>query len=118
MKVCDIAQAFHASSGGIKTYLSAKRAYLSRHPGHSHALIVPGARATLAREAAGASYTVASPVMPGCAPYRLLLRADQIAALLAHEQPDVVEVDGPYVGAWVALRHRRRNGAAVVAFHH
>lgn len=118
MKVCDIAQAYHSSSGGIKTYLAAKRAYLARTSAHRHVLIVPGARDDVCPDGAGARYTLAGPVIPGCAPYRLLLRVDRLATVLGHERPDVIEIDSPYLAAWAALRHRARHRCAVVAFHH
>jgi alpha-1,6-mannosyltransferase len=118
MKLCDVAQAYHPSSGGIKTYLAEKRAYLERGGAHDHLLIVPGARTSTHREGRAALHTIGSPIIPGCAPYRLLARADRVAAVFARERPDVIEIDGPYLGAWLALRHRARVPSGVVVFHH
>jgi alpha-1,6-mannosyltransferase len=119
MKVCDLAQSYHSASGGIRTYLHEKRRALAE-AGAEHVLVVPGSRDGVTVERGGRlrTYTLAGPPIPGCAPYRLLGRPAALAAVLRAEQPDVIEVDGPYLAPWVAFAHRRVWGTAVTAFHH
>ncbi len=117
MKLCDIAQAYHASSGGIKTYIDAKRA-AARTEALEHVLIIPGEKDGVERHPGQVVHTVRSPRIPGCAPYRLLVRANRLRTILARERCDVIEVDSPYLAPWVAFSYRRRFGGAVIAFHH
>jgi alpha-1,6-mannosyltransferase len=118
VKIADLTQAYSATGGGVRTYLHAKREWLRDRSGHGHVLIVPGAADTEERDGRLALHTVAAPVVPGCAPYRLPLRWRRVAALLEREAPDVIETGSPELMTWVALGHRRRHGAPVAAFCH
>jgi alpha-1,6-mannosyltransferase len=115
---CDIAQAYHATSGGIRTYLHEKRRYLRQRTPHRHVLIVPSDRDRVEVDGPCRTYGVAGPPIPGCAPYRLLVRAGAILDILAHERPHAVELGGVDLTTWTAFTHRRRHGGRVVGFYH
>ena len=120
MRYCDVAQAWHPASGGIKTYIQHKRRHVACETDDEHVLVVPGAWDALHEEQGGRlrTHVVASPPIPGCAPYRLLVRPARLAAILRAERPDVIEVDNPYLAPWVAFAHRALHPCAVTAFHH
>jgi alpha-1,6-mannosyltransferase len=119
MIICDLVQSFTARSGGIRTYIRAKQAYLARTGGHRHVLIMPGASDRTVREGATTVHEVRSPFIPGYRPYRFNVRVGRVAALLAAERPDVVELASPYLMPWPTFRHRQRHGpCAVVGYYH
>lgn len=125
MKICDITLAYTETSGGIRTYLDAKREHLLRHTPHEHVLIVPGEHDRQERSADGRAVThwVASPPLPGCEPYRFFWRPGPITKRLREEAPDLIEIGSFYVAPWAALRHRRLveeagGRCAVSAFFH
>jgi len=118
MVLCDMTQAYAATSGGIRTYLDTKSRYLAEHGRFIHVVIVPGERDAFTADGARRLYTVAAPLVPRCPPYRFMLRADKVAAILEHEAPHVIEFGSPYLLPWIAFRHRRRRGAAVAGFYH
>jgi alpha-1,6-mannosyltransferase len=116
--LCDMTQAYAATSGGIRTYLDMKSRYLAEHGRFIHVVIVPGERDTLTVDGVRRLYTVAAPPVPRCPPYRFMLRGDKVAAILERESPHVIEFGSPYLLPWIAFRHRRRRGAAVAGFYH
>jgi alpha-1,6-mannosyltransferase len=118
LTLCDIAQAYHATSGGIRTYLLAKRRHLAERTPHRHVLIVPSDRDWRRDEGACRTYGVAGPVIPGAAPYRFLLRVGAVRRILADERPDVIELSGVDLTTRAALAHRRRHGGRIVGFYH
>jgi alpha-1,6-mannosyltransferase len=118
MKICDIVQSFTARSGGIRTYIQAKRRHLAATGRHPHVLVMPGREDRVHVEADSTVYEVASPYVPGYRPYRFNLRLDRVVRLLARERPDVIELASPYLMPWAAFHHRRRHRCAVVAYYH
>jgi alpha-1,6-mannosyltransferase len=118
VKICDLAQAYATRSGGIKTYLDAKRRYLASVGDHEHVLVVPGERDSITRDGPHTTYTVRAARVPGREEYRFMLRLGHVASILRAESPDLIEIATPYVLPWVALRHRRQTGAHVVGFYH
>lgn len=107
MKLCDVTLAYTATSGGIRTYIDNKRAYLAEHTDHEHLLIVPGEDDTIETEGPLTTQTIASPILPGCEPYRFFWRPDKIQKALKEATPDVVELGSFYVAPWPALSYRR-----------
>ncbi|MBD3163300.1 MAG: glycosyltransferase [Candidatus Eisenbacteria bacterium] len=118
MRICDIVQAHTASSGGIRTYLDAKIGYLKKRTDWEHVLIVPGKSDRVRRNGRTAVYEVAAPPVPFCAPYRMMVRQDKIAAILARERPQVIELGSPYFLPGAARRHLRNHRCGVVGFYH
>lgn len=119
LTICDLAQAFAETSGGVKTYLLEKRRHILASTPHRHVLIVPGAADRTTHDGRSTLHEVAAPEVRGYAPYRFILRLDKVRRLLARERPDVVELACPYWLPWAAFGHRRRHpGCAVVGYYH
>ena len=119
MRVCDLTYAYNEVSGGIRTYIDAKRAYLRERTDWHHLLVIPGAEDGFEQEGRLAVCRVASPVLPGSAPYRLILRPDKVLAALRRFRPDVIELGSLYTLPWMAFRYRReRPDCACVGFYH
>jgi alpha-1,6-mannosyltransferase len=112
MKICDLTQSYAPTSGGVRTYIHAKRDFIREHTDDQHLLIVPGDE--VCREGRCTTYTVASLPVPGSGVYRLLLRSDKVLRILRQERPDVVEAHCAYNLPWAAFAYRRRSRAAVV----
>lgn len=119
MKICDIVQSYTHTSGGIKTYIDAKRRHVETCDGFQHVLIKPGPRDSVVRDGNLTTYEIAARFIPGYKPYRFNYRIDKVLRVLAREEPDVVEVASPYVMPWAAFIHRRRRpDCAVVGYYH
>lgn len=107
MKFCDITLSYTETSGGIRTYLDAKRDYLESETDHEHVLIVPGEEDAVETRGRLTKHTVASPILPGCEPYRFFWRPGKIKHVLRESQPHVVELGSFYVAPWPAFSYRR-----------
>jgi alpha-1,6-mannosyltransferase len=118
VKICDLTQSYTPTSGGVRTYLLEKQAYVDSSSDHEHLLVVPGSHDTVRRSGRLTVVTVAGPTIPGCAPYRFMLRMDKVRRALTEFAPDVVEVGSPYLLPWSAFRHRRQTGAVISGFYH
>jgi alpha-1,6-mannosyltransferase len=118
LKFCDMTHAYTAKSGGIRTFIDAKRAWLLRETRSEHILIVPGPRDRFVDEGRARTYEIAAPLIPGLLPYRMMLRAGAVERILASERPDLIEFGSPYFLSGAAHRHRRRHPCAVVGFYH
>ena len=118
MKLCDVAQFFSPLGGGVKRYLDEKACWISSRPEIEHVVLRPGPRDRTHLDGRTRVYEVASPRLPGSASYRMLIGRRRMLEILAAERPDVLEVDGPYRAAWIALEAGRRLGAPVVGFYH
>ena len=113
MRYCDLTLAYTATSGGIRTYIDAKRQYLRSEGGDDeHVLLIPGECDHLEVDGRFVTCTVASPVIPGCASYRFFWRPDKLVRMLEETQPDVVELGSFFVSPWAAFRYRDQRAAA------
>jgi len=79
-----------------------------RHPELEHVLVVPDREDRLVREGRHLTVHVSAPVVPGCSPYRLILRLDKLWEVLDYARPDVIELGSSYLPPWAALHHRDR----------
>ncbi|RMH73555.1 MAG: glycosyltransferase family 1 protein [Gemmatimonadetes bacterium] len=118
MKICDITHAYTPSSGGIRTYIDAKRQYIERHTDGEHLLIIPGATDRVSREGRLTCYEVKSPLIPNCEPYRFFLRLGRLVTILRHEKPALIEFGTPYTSPWAAVIHRWQHTCALVGYYH
>lgn len=107
MTICDLTHAYTETSGGIRTYIDAKRAFVARHTDWRHVLIIPGPEDSVEREGRLTTIRIRGPLIPGAAPYRLLLNAPKVRRALEREQPDFIELTSFYTAPWVALYYRR-----------
>ncbi len=106
MNICDITMAYGESTGGIKTYIDAKRNYIVQHTNHRHTLIIPGETNETDVSDRCTTIRIKSP-QTGYGSYRLMWRPDKIAALLQRSKPDVVELGTFFVCPWPAFHYRR-----------
>ncbi len=118
MRVCDIADAYHATSGGIRTYVDQKIRFLSATADHEHVLIIPADRDFHEQDGCTQVFGVASPRIPGCGDYRALLRERRILSILDRTRPDIVEWANPYLHPWAVSQLRRRGAAVTAGFYH
>lgn len=112
MKLCGLTQSYAPTGGGVRTMLHAQRDWFQAR-GMQHVMIVPAADDSVMRDGTVTTYTVASPLLPGSAAYRLLYRSDKVMRILRAEMPDVIEVHCAYNLPWTAFWHRRRHGGIV-----
>lgn len=111
MKLCDITIAYNEKSGGIKTYIDAKREFLLRDTDHEHLLIIPGDADHEEKSGRQTIVQVASPLLPNQEHYRIFLPGPAIKEALLRHQPDIIELGSYYMEAWAAFAYRRRMAA-------
>ncbi len=106
MRYCDLTLAYTATSGGIRTYIDAKRRYVQEQTNDEHVLIIPGE--SDGRESHGrlTIRTLAGPLIPGCAPYRFFWQPLRLLEALLEEQPDIVELGTFFACPWAAFQYR------------
>ena len=92
MIVCDFTHAYTPTSGGIRTYINAKRQYVLDHTEHTHALIIPGAEDRITRRDRTLTVEVAAPLIPGAAPYRWFSSPRRVRRAFRYVSPDVIEL--------------------------
>ncbi|MCI0515851.1 glycosyltransferase [candidate division KSB1 bacterium] len=117
LKICDLLQVYAPKSGGIKTYIEAKRKFLQARSGWSHVLIIPGATDQILRDGPFTTYQIAAPLIPNCEPYRFILNIGKVFSILQAERPDVIELANAYLQPWL-LFHKNFHPAAVIGFYH
>jgi alpha-1,6-mannosyltransferase len=118
LALLDITKFYGAGTGGIRTYLHAKAAWTARHPDIRHAVVVPGASATVQEQDGARWYVLRGPPIPGASPYRGLIAPRAIARILAHERPDVIELGSHFLVPWQVLRACRGTPARIVWYAH
>ncbi len=96
MRILDLTDAYHPTSGGIRTYLDQKIRFIRESTDFEHVLVVPAARDRVEERGRTRVFGIASPVIPGCAPYRAMLRHGKLAAVVEAVRPDVIEIGNPY----------------------
>jgi alpha-1,6-mannosyltransferase len=114
MHISDITMFWTPSSGGVRTYLEAKDAWLAHQAGIRHTLLVPGPAAARA----GICTTLPAPPLPFGHGYRFPLRRQAWIEQLVQLAPDIIEAGDPYLLAWAALAAGRRLQVPVVGFYH
>lgn len=118
MKICDLTQSYTSTSGGVRTYIDEKRRYIERNTDGEHVLIVPGEKDTVSREGRLTVHHISSPFIPGCKPYRMVLRLSRVQSILQAEKPDIIELGCAYTLPWAAFQYSRRHPVKVVGYYH
>jgi alpha-1,6-mannosyltransferase len=118
LSVLDITEYFSTTSGGIRTYLLAKAAWVERHEGVRQILVVPGDADAITDDAGSRTYTLRGPKIPFNPQYRLLLSTRTPRRIIEHEHPDLIEVGSHLLVPWVARIANRGHRAPLVWFYH
>ncbi|MCU0625379.1 MAG: glycosyltransferase [Gemmatimonadaceae bacterium] len=118
LAVLDTTEWFAPTSGGIRTYLLQKGAYVAARPWLRHALAVPAPGDAIVDADGVRTYEFFGRPIPRNAPYRLLTSVARMRRILAHEQPHVVELGSPFIVPWVLFRAMGRREIPVVNFFH
>ena len=112
----DTTMLYAPRSGGVKRYLTAKRAWLARaRQGVRHTLVVPGARSGVESDGTVAVKATKLPFGDG---YRWPSSVKKWSAWLESLNPSVIEAGDPYTPGQAALDAGQRIGVPVVGFCH
>ncbi len=115
-RLVDTTMLYAPRSGGVKRYLTAKRAWLAEHrPGVRHALVVPGA--TYKDDGQGI-VSLQAARLPFGDGYRWPSMPKRWAAWLSSLKPTLIEAGDPYTPGQAALLAGQRVGCPVVGFCH
>lgn len=114
----DISEYFGVTSGGIRTYLNAKSAWVARHHETRQVLVVPARHDAIVESDGVRRYELGAPPIPGNAPYRFLYSAPATRRILAHERPDLIEIGSHLLVPWVTRLAVRATGIPFVWFYH
>ena len=115
-RLVDTTMLYAPKSGGVKRYLTAKRAWFAKARPHiRHTLVVPGARH--AYDGAGRLSVYAAPLPFGDG-YRWPVGKTQWMKRLMRERPTLIEAGDPYTPGLAALKAGEALGAPVIGFCH
>ncbi|HUG24758.1 glycosyltransferase [Piscinibacter sp.] len=107
----DATMFWSATSGGVRRYLEAKQAWLTRKVGWRHTIAAPTASGP------GVASLPSVP-LPASGGYRLPLRRGACRDALVGLQPDLIESGDPYRLAWASLDAADAMQVPAVAFCH
>jgi alpha-1,6-mannosyltransferase len=116
--VLDITEFYGDTTGGIRTYLRQKAAYVEAHPEFRHILALPGSRDAMTQSEGVRVYRLRGPAVPKQAPYRFMLATRTNRRIVRHERPDLIEVGSPGLVPWLVRFAARGLDIPVVAFYH
>ncbi len=114
----DITKYFGPDTGGIRTYLLAKAAWVASEPSLAQVLVIPGEHDGVSDAGGTRWYRVRGPRIPGQRSYRFLLDGARVARVLAHERPDLVEIGSPFVVPWLTRRALAGREVPLAWFYH
>lgn len=118
LTILDITKFYGETTGGIRTYLHQKAAYVNAHHGLRQVIVVPGEKSEKRDEGAVRWYRVRGPRIPTQHPYRFLLNRRAIHEIISLEQPDIIEIGSPYLVPWIVRGAARRSDIPLVLFFH
>lgn len=116
--VLDITEFYGETTGGIRTYLRQKAAYVEAHADLRQVLVLPGPRDALSGAQGVRCYRLAGPRVPTQDPYRFMLATHTNRRIAVHEHPDVIEVGSPGFVPWIVRLAARGLDIPAVAFFH
>lgn len=118
LSVFDITEFYGDTTGGIRTYLRQKAAYVEAHPAYRHVLALPGSRDAMTQSDGVRVYRLRGPRVPKQAPYRFMLATRTNRRIVAHERPSIIEVGSPGLVPWIVRLAARGLDIPVLAFYH
>jgi alpha-1,6-mannosyltransferase len=116
--VLDITEWFGETSGGVRTYLMQKAAYVEQRPALKQVLVVPGDDDVVTHSNGVRCYRLRGPQIPTQKPYRFMLATRSIRRIIESERPSVVEVGSCFSVPWISARAARRVDVPMVGFFH
>lgn len=116
--ILDITEFFGETSGGVRTYLMEKAAYVERHPELRQVLVLPAGIDSITEVDGVRCYRMRGPRVPTQHPYRFMLATRSNRRVVEHERPDVIEVGSPGLVPWIIRHPARRLGIPLVHFYH
>jgi alpha-1,6-mannosyltransferase len=114
LRIADVALFYGERSGGIRTYVDAKRRHARSSAAFEHHVIVPGPRAVHGP----GWHELPSLRMAAANGYRMPIGVGALKGTLTSVRPDVVLLHDPFWNVLGVVEHARRLGAIVVAVHH
>lgn len=115
-RLVDTTMLYAPRSGGVKRYLTAKRAWLAGHrPGVRHTLVAPGPRDSHDGHGGVSIYAAPLPFGDG---YRWPLSKAVWMQRLIRQRPSIIEAGDPYTPGLAAQKAGERLGVPVVGFCH
>lgn len=118
LTVLDISEYYGETSGGVRTYLREKSAFVSAREFLRQVVVVPGERDRVSDAGPVRHYEIGVPFIPGQKPYRAMLAPGRVRAILECERPDVIEVGSSHFVPWLVRGPARRLGIPSVWFFH
>lgn len=116
VRLVDTTMLYAPRSGGVRRYLTSKRAWLAANrPAVRHTLVVPGARDSYDGEGRVSIYAAPLPFGAG---YRWPVVKAAWMERLIRQRPDIIEAGDPYTPGLAALRAGDALGVPVVGFCH
>jgi len=117
LRICDLALYSPSTSSGVRTYIESKVAYVNRRRDLDHVVIVPGVRDTTRLEQRSKIIVVRG--VPSPYPgIRIAMNVFRIAAIIAREHPDVIELNCQYTLPWAAFLATRVTRTPIVGIYH
>jgi alpha-1,6-mannosyltransferase len=118
LSVLDITEYFGATSGGIRTYLLAKAAWVAAQEDYRQIVVYPSHRDGLIDAPRVRMYGLGGPRIPLNPQYRLILSTRTPRRIIEHEYPDLIEVGSHLLVPWVTRIANRRARVPLVWFYH
>lgn len=118
LTVLDITEYFGETSGGVRTYLREKSAYVEGREDLRQVVVVPGAHDTVADTGRIRRYDIGVPYIPGQRPYRAMLAPGRVRAILERERPDIIEIGSSHAVPWLVRAPAKRLAIPAVWFYH
>lgn len=118
LTVLDITEFFGETSGGVRTYLMEKAAFIEARPELRHILVVPGSGDAVSDASGVRCYRLRGPRVPTQHPYRFMLATRSNRRIVEHERPDVIEVGSPGLVPWIVRLAAAPLGIPLVHFFH
>ena len=118
LAVLDVTKYYGDTTGGVRTYLNEKSAYVAARPALRHVLVVPGATDEVRDGEGTRTYRLAGPPIPTQPPYRFLHSAESLRRIVLQERPDLIEIGSPFLVPWVVRRATRGLDRPLVWFYH
>lgn len=116
--VLDVTKWYGETSGGVRTYLNAKRDYVRERSDLRHVLVIPGEQDSITQLGNTTCYRLRGPRIPTQRQYRFLLAPRSLRLIIEREQPDVIEVGSPFAVPWLTRFATRRVSIPLVSFYH